>query len=83
MVAILAKLDTFRGDSRFTTWAYRAIVLEGVPLEAMVSQSGLKRGAIYKAVFDARRKIRIHLSANGYLDGVVRDQIDYRQRCAR
>lgn len=137
MVALLGKLDTFRGESRFTTWAYRFVVLEvssklgrhfwlrpfvpldtedwerlpdrfgsdplaqaqqrelvaavqhamnvtltdhqrrffvaivvnGVPLDAMVAQSGLKRGAIYKAVFDARRKIRAHLTANGYLDG--------------
>lgn len=137
MVAILAKLDTFRGDSRFTTWAYRFVVLEissklgrhfwcrpsayldnedweqlparfavdppaqaqqreliravqqavdetltdhqrrmfvaivvnGVPLNAMVSRTGSNRGAIYKTVFDARRKIRAYLTANGYLDG--------------
>lgn len=137
MVAVLGKLDTFRGESRFSTWAYRFVVLEvsnklgrhfwlkpsahldaedwerlperfgsdplveseyrelaaavrhaiaetltdhqrrffvaivvnEVPMDAMVSQSGLKRGAIYKAVFDARRKIRTHLAANGYLDG--------------
>lgn len=137
MVAVLGKLDTFRGESRFTTWAYRFVVLEvsnklgrhfwlkpsarldaegwerlperfgsdplvqtehrelvaavrhamnetltdhqrrffvaivvnGVSMDAMVSQSGLKRGAIYKAIFDARRKIRAHLTANGYLDG--------------
>jgi len=28
LVAILAKLDTFRGDSRFTTWAYKFALLE-------------------------------------------------------
>jgi RNA polymerase sigma-70 factor, ECF subfamily len=28
LVAVLAKLDTFRGDSRFTTWAYKFAVLE-------------------------------------------------------
>src|ERR1700744_3666402 len=28
MLAILAKLGTFRGESRFTTWAYRFVVLE-------------------------------------------------------
>ncbi|MFL1377754.1 RNA polymerase sigma factor [Nocardiopsis protaetiae] len=137
MVALLAKLDTFRGESRFTTWAYRfvvlevssklgrhywrrpfvtfgaedwerlparsgadplaqtqqrelvaavkhamdealtdhqrrffvAIVVDGAPVETVVSQSGLKRGAIYKAVFDARRKIHAYLTANGHLDG--------------
>jgi RNA polymerase sigma-70 factor (ECF subfamily) len=135
MLGILAKLSTFRGESRFTTWAYRfvvlevsqklgrhfwrgatpaldiehwerlperlgsgpaelaesaelvaavrravgvsltehqraifvAIVLEGVPLDAMTARLGLSRGAVYKAVFDARRKIRADLVANGYL----------------
>jgi len=28
LVAILAKLDTFRGESRFTTWAYKFVLLE-------------------------------------------------------
>ena len=137
MVSLLGKLDTFRGESRFTTWAYRFVVLEvssklgrhfwrrpsvsldvedwerlparfaadplaqaqqrelitavqramnetltdhqrhffvaivvnGVPIDAMASQSGSNRGAIYKTVFDARRKIRDYLTANGYLEG--------------
>lgn len=137
MVSLLGKLDTFRGESLFTTWAYRFVVLEvsnklgrhfwarpsvsldaedwerlparfasdplaqaqqrepitavqravdetltdhqrrlfvaivvnGVPLDAMVSRSGSNRGAIYKTVFDARRKIRAFLTTNGYLEG--------------
>lgn len=136
MVSLLSKLSTFRGESRFTTWAYRFVVLEvtnklgrhfwrrpsvtldaeewdrlpdglasdplsqtiqrelisavrraidetltdhqrhvfvgivvhGIPLDAMVSQSGSNRNAIYKTVFDARRKIRAFLTANGYLE---------------
>src|SRR3954451_17945548 len=28
LVAILAKLPTFRGESRFTTWAYKFVLLE-------------------------------------------------------
>ena len=28
LVAVLAKLDTFRGASRFTTWAYKFALLE-------------------------------------------------------
>ena len=134
MVSLLAKLDTFRGESRFTTWAYRFAVLEvanklsrhfwrystdtidaadwdrlpanfgdsppaqteqkelvsavrdavetlteqqrhffvsivvnGVPLDAMAAKTGKKHGAIYKTVFDARRKIRAYLTTNGYL----------------
>lgn len=136
MLAVTAKLDTFRGESRFTTWAYRfvvlevshklgrhywrrapeplaeeqwerlpdrlgadphataeagelaravrsavdetlterqralfvAVVLDGVPLDAVCAREGTTRGAVYKAIFDARRKIRSSLLANGYLD---------------
>jgi RNA polymerase sigma-70 factor (ECF subfamily) len=136
MLAILAKRETFRGESRFTTWAYRFVVLEvsgklgrhhwrraaepiaeerwetlpdrlgvdpheqaaaarmaqevrravdealtehqrrifveivldGTPLDALCARDGVSRGAVYKAVFDARRKIRAALVANGYLD---------------
>jgi RNA polymerase sigma-70 factor (ECF subfamily) len=136
MLAILAKLGDFRGESRFTTWAYRfvilevsskrgrhywrnppvaldagqwerlpdrlgidperqaesagilaevrrvvdegltshqrrvfvAIVVDGIPLDALAAELGLRRNAIYKVVFDARRKIRRALVANGYLE---------------
>jgi RNA polymerase sigma-70 factor (ECF subfamily) len=136
MLAVLAKLATFRGESRFTTWAYKfvmfevsakigrhfwqrpsvpmeaedwdrlpaafgfrpdqevewrdlvsalrhaitteltdrqrrifaALVLNGVPLDALVAELGTNRNAIYKALFDARRKVRAALAAKGYLD---------------
>jgi RNA polymerase sigma-70 factor, ECF subfamily len=136
MLAILAKLGDFRGESRFTTWAYRfvilevssklgrhywrnppvaldadqwerlpdrfgldperqaeaagilaevrrvvdeeltsyqrrvftAIVVDGIPLDALAAALGVRRNAIYKVIFDARRKIRRALAANGYLD---------------
>jgi RNA polymerase sigma-70 factor (ECF subfamily) len=136
MIALLAKLESFRGESRFTTWAYRfvilevsaklgrhywrvhpavsweaevwdrlpdrlgvgpaeyaeradlvravhravderltphqrrlftAVVLEATPLDAVAERLGTNRNAIYKALFDARRKIRVYLVANGYL----------------
>jgi len=135
LLAITNKLSGFRGESRFTTWAYRfvilevstklgrhfwqkptvtldsedwdrlpdrfgmdpadhaqwrglvdalhrsvdedltqrqrrvfvAIVLQGVPLDALVVQLGSNRNAIYKTLFDARRKLRAALAANGYL----------------
>ncbi|WP_344157755.1 sigma-70 family RNA polymerase sigma factor [Nocardioides koreensis] len=139
MVAILKKLPEFRGESRFTTWAYKfavlevsnklgrsywtwvgrtvaldtadwaqfedrmalapeksaeareladalrsavgnltprqrevfvAIVVNGVPLDAMVAKLGTSRNALYKVVFDARRKIRAELVANGHLNPV-------------
>jgi RNA polymerase sigma-70 factor (ECF subfamily) len=136
LLAITNKLDQFRGDSRFTTWAYKfvifevsaklgrhfwrtpavrldaqdwerlpdrlgfeparqaewqelltavrtaveeeltprqrqifvAIALAGIPLDALVAELGSTRGAIYKTMFDARRKLRAALVANGYLD---------------
>jgi RNA polymerase sigma-70 factor, ECF subfamily len=136
MVAILAKLGDFRGESRFITWAYRfvilevssklgrhywrhppvaldagqwerlpdrfgidparhaetagilaevrrvveeeltahqrrvftAIVVDGIPLDALAVRLGLQRNAVYKVIFDARRKIRRALVANGYLE---------------
>jgi RNA polymerase sigma-70 factor, ECF subfamily len=136
LVAITAKLEQFRGDSRFTTWALKfvmfevskaigrhfwrrpsvaleaedwerlpsrfgfdaaeraecgellealrravqhdltehqrrifvAIVLDGVPLDALVIELDTNRNAIYKTVFDARRKLRAALVAGGHLD---------------
>lgn len=135
LLAITSKLDRFRGESRFTTWAYKfvilevsaklgrhfwheptvaleaegwdrlpdrfglgpadqaqwqglvdalrravheelserqrqvftAIVLQGVPLDALVVQLGSNRNAIYKTMFDARRKLRTALAVGGYL----------------
>ena len=136
LLAITSKLDQFRGDSRFTTWAYKfvilevsaklgrhywrnppvptgedaweripdrfgadpaqhaesreladalrravsealsdrqrrvfvAIIVDGIPLDALAIELGSTRNAIYKTMFDARRKIRAHLVAHGYLD---------------
>jgi len=135
LVAITGKLGQFRGESRFTTWAYKfvifevsakigrhfwrhpsvpfdaedwdrlpdrfgfdpaqeaewrdlltamhravdeqltarqrkvfvAIVLNGVPLDTLVIEMASNRNAIYKTMFDARRKLRAALVANGYL----------------
>lgn len=137
LLAVTAKLGQFRGESRFTTWAYKFVVLEvssklgrhfwqrpavvfdaadwdqlpdrfgtspadhaerqdlaaalrraveeelterqrrvfvaivvhGVPLDALVVQLGSSRNAIYKTMFDARRKLRAALAAKGYLAG--------------
>jgi RNA polymerase sigma-70 factor (ECF subfamily) len=136
LVAITSKLGQFRGESRFTTWAYKfvilevsakigrhfwrhpgvrldaedwerlpdrfgfdpaqeaecrdllaalhravdqqltarqrrifvAIVLNNVPLDALVVELASNRNAIYQTLFDARRKLRAALAADGYLD---------------
>ena len=135
MLAIIRKLGQFRGESRFTTWAYKfvmlevsaqlgrrfrrqptvqigdeawdrlpdrlgidparhaesvelaealraavieslserqrrvfvALVVDGVPLDALAAELGSTRNAIYKTMFDARQKIRAHLIAHGHL----------------
>ena len=135
LVAITSKLGQFRGESRFTTWAYKfvmfevsakigrhfwrhpsvrldaegwerlpdrfgfdpaqeaewrdllaalrravdeeltarqrrvfvALVLNGVPLDTLVIEMASNRNAIYKTLFDARRKLRAALAANGYI----------------
>ncbi|MGH3153110.1 MAG: RNA polymerase sigma factor [Streptosporangiaceae bacterium] len=44
-----------------------AIVVDEIPLDALAAQLGSTRNAIYKTMFDARRKLRAVLAANGYL----------------
>lgn len=44
-----------------------AIVVDGVPADALAQRLGSSRGAIYKTMFDARRKLRAALAAKGYL----------------
>jgi RNA polymerase sigma-70 factor (ECF subfamily) len=137
-LAVIGKLEDFRGESRFTTWACKfaifemgskigrhawrhqaappdledwdqlpsrfgldpgsasewgelvkalrhavdfnltahqrqvfvAIVLNGTPLDVLVVQLGATRNAVYKTLFDARRKLRAILVAQGYLDEI-------------
>jgi RNA polymerase sigma-70 factor (ECF subfamily) len=45
-----------------------ALVLNQVPLDAVATKLGSNRNAVYKTLFDARRKIRAALAAHGYLD---------------
>jgi RNA polymerase sigma-70 factor (ECF subfamily) len=133
LVAVLAKLDQFRGASRFTTWAYKFALLEagvrlrkrawqerevvldsdswtqlaraapgsdadaeraellrtlsecigdeltphqrqvlvslaidGVPIDVLAERLGTSRGALYKTLHDARRKLRTVLAERGF-----------------
>jgi RNA polymerase sigma-70 factor, ECF subfamily len=132
LVSVLARLDDFRGLSRFTTWAYKfalleaavrlrrrawqgrevqlepetwslladrgsspeeeaeqrellaalrdglegaltphqrrvlvALALNDVPIDVLAERLGSTRGALYKTLHDARRKLRAHLAAQG------------------
>src|SRR5215218_7444706 len=132
LLAVLAKLDQFRGESRFTTWAYKfalleagvkarrrtwqtrevpleeeawarladagtgpqrgvetremiaalreeiehslsprqrqvlvAVALNDVPIDVLAGRLGSNRGALYKTLHDARKKLRRALSERG------------------
>jgi RNA polymerase sigma-70 factor, ECF subfamily len=132
LVSVLARLDDFRGASRFTTWVYKfalleaavklrkrswqgrevplepetwslftgagnepqadaeqgellatlqqaiaevltphqrrvlvALALNGVPIDVLAERMSTNRGALYKTLHDARRKLRRHLDAQG------------------
>ena len=138
-MAVIGKLDSFRGASRFTTWAYKFAVLEvsvklrrhvwrgrtiptadddatwdrlgedpeeahsrleivdllralreavaeeltsrqrevfvaaalnDVPIDVLAERLQSTRGAIYKILHDARRKLRRRLERNGYVEPV-------------
>jgi RNA polymerase sigma-70 factor (ECF subfamily) len=44
-----------------------AVVLRGVPVDEVVAELGTSRNAIYKTLFDARRRLRTVLAATGHL----------------
>jgi RNA polymerase sigma-70 factor (ECF subfamily) len=47
-----------------------ALALNGVPIDVLAGRLATTRGALYKTLHDARRKLRTHLAEAGYeLDG--------------
>lgn len=53
--------------------AMEAIILEGIPLEIVATQLGTNRNALYKLIFDARRKLRSRLSEQGMSPEYIMD----------
>ena len=43
-----------------------ALALNGVPIDVLASRLGTTRGALYKTLHDARRKLRAHLAGRGF-----------------
>ncbi len=43
-----------------------AVALNGVPIDVLAERLGTTRGALYKTIHDARRKLRRTLDADGY-----------------
>jgi RNA polymerase sigma-70 factor, ECF subfamily len=48
--------------------AFVAVVLNDVPADVLMHELGTSRNAIYKTLYDARRKLRAQLVAAGHLD---------------
>jgi RNA polymerase sigma-70 factor (ECF subfamily) len=42
-----------------------ALALNGVPIDVLADRLGTTRGALYKTLHDARRKLREHLDTQG------------------
>ena len=40
-----------------------ALALNGVPIDVLAERLGTTRGALYKTLHDARRKLRTHLAS--------------------
>jgi RNA polymerase sigma-70 factor (ECF subfamily) len=51
---------------------FTAIVIDGVPLDALALKLGSNRNALYKTMFEARRKLRTRLAADGYMSTSTR-----------
>lgn len=65
LAALHKAVDTVLTDRQ--RGVFVAVVLNGAPLDAVATELGTNRNAIYKTLFDARRKLRAALAANGYL----------------
>ena len=47
---------------------FRALALNAVPIDVLAERLGTTRGALYKTLHDARRKLRADLAASGLGD---------------
>ena len=65
LAALHKAVDTVLTDRQRRVFV--AVVLNDAPLDAVATELGTNRNAIYKTLFDARRKLRTALAANGYL----------------
>jgi RNA polymerase sigma-70 factor (ECF subfamily) len=51
-----------------------ALTLNGVPIDVLAERLGTTRGALYKALHDARRKLRAHLAAAGFATTILGEE---------
>jgi DNA-directed RNA polymerase specialized sigma24 family protein len=68
LMSVLRRLDDLRGAARFATWAYSlpcSKLRNGVPIDVLADRLNRSRGALFKTLHDARRKLRNHLHEQG------------------
>src|SRR5689334_3184932 len=73
LMAVLGKLDDFRGESRFTTWAYKFALLEaGVRLRrrAWQEREVVLAGESWPAMVDQRSNVHDALESRETLDAL-------------
>jgi RNA polymerase sigma-70 factor (ECF subfamily) len=51
---------------------FAALALNGVPIDVLAERLGSSRGALYKTLHDARRRLRAELARAGYMEGELR-----------
>jgi RNA polymerase sigma-70 factor (ECF subfamily) len=51
-----------------------ALALNGVPIDVLAERLGTTRGALYKTLHDARRKLRGHLAARGLVVRAAKEE---------
>jgi RNA polymerase sigma-70 factor (ECF subfamily) len=66
--AVLEHLTTHQREVLLT------VVVAEVPIDVLAERLGTTRGALYKTIHDARRKLRDHLGRSGLLSGDERDR---------
>ena len=73
---LLATLQ--KGSSRYLTAHQRrvfvALPLNGVPIDVVAERLNTNRGALYKTLHDARRKLRGHLTERGHALNSLEDR---------
>ena len=73
LTALHAAVDTVLTPHQRSVFV--PVVLDRVPVAVVVDRTGSSRSALYKTVFDARRKLRTHLEAVGQLPPPGRQRI--------
>jgi RNA polymerase sigma-70 factor, ECF subfamily len=51
-----------------------ALAVNGVPIDVVAERLGTTRGALYKTLHDARRKLRDHLDGRGFALGNMEER---------